>query len=397
MLEDKIEAAQIAVLRKYGVLADFSGLGEEDLDRVLKGRVKVADAPNMTFARWCDDLIGWDERVPVARFDLIPGQTLLANLAIGAETASYLKGLDRQHKSEVQSYQDNLQALEQTHAAAVRAYKKEIKKLQDELSALRQASIERNNGPLYSDPVGLRSWYAGAAGGLRNVLGYVKEVEGPIFEAQGLFNKDYREQLVDALYGVFLSTAEYGFTVRSRFICNDHSKNIPMLVLYGDHPYTEDIEKFEDVSFLIKNVPPDVLYTLSEKYPHFDVALGLHPHVHFDWEVDVRVHRDAGYSKEELFHFGCFLLKLFEAVAKSGDHRPRGSLREKMILCELLYKTAPCMLPYRPERTMPSLLKAASMLDRLHVADKWDVSAGMILGHFNACLQGYEMFHVEAR
>src|SRR5690606_3982358 len=103
------------------------------------------------------------------------------------------------------------------------------------------------------------------------------------------------------------------------------------------------------------------------------------------------------YSEEELFHLGCFLQKLFEAVAKSGDHRPRGSLREKMILCELLYKTAPCMLPYRPDRGMPSLLEAARMLDRSHVVDKWDVSARMVVGHVNACLPNYEMFHVEAQ
>ena len=49
-LEKKAKAAQLSVLSKYGVLADFSALEDAELDRALKGGIPAAAAQDLTFA-----------------------------------------------------------------------------------------------------------------------------------------------------------------------------------------------------------------------------------------------------------------------------------------------------------------------------------------------------------
>ncbi|WP_199520607.1 hypothetical protein [Pseudomonas lactis] len=96
-LEKKAKAAQLSVLSKYGVLADFYALEDAELDRALKGGIPAAVAQDLTFATWCDQLLGQGTRVPVARFDgSIAGQTRLTNLAAGHELVKSLKARDRQ-------------------------------------------------------------------------------------------------------------------------------------------------------------------------------------------------------------------------------------------------------------------------------------------------------------
>ena len=67
-LESKAKAAQLSVLSKYGVLADFTDVEEVVLDRALKGRLSASASKELTFAHWCDQLLGLGVRLPVARF-----------------------------------------------------------------------------------------------------------------------------------------------------------------------------------------------------------------------------------------------------------------------------------------------------------------------------------------
>jgi hypothetical protein len=393
LLEEKTEAAQFAVLKKYGVLADFSDLEAAEINRVLRLGVSKADARYLTLAQWCDQLIGPGCRVPVARFELAPGQTQVANLAIGAELAAYVGGREREHTNEVRSGQEKLQALEEKHAAEVRAYKTEITKLENEVRALKEANAAKARQPEYRDPIGLSGWYGRIVGPLHEVLGGVRELEGAIFESQGPYNRNYRETLVNIHHGAMLDLQRFGCSVFMRFAGEDLQRNRREVILYREGSFSTDNEYCEKIRFAITDVPLDVLRTLSEEYPTCDVTSDFHPQARFEWHVDVHVREDAGLSKEELFHFGCFLRTLSEAVAKSGDHRPRASLREKIILCELLYRTAPCTLPYQPDREMPSLLRAVSAPREAEASlDGWEASAQMIVSHLDACVYGYRRY-----
>lgn len=103
-VEKKAKAAQLSVLSKYGVLADFSGLEEVQLDRILKGGVSVASAQQMTFASWCDRLLGTGVRVPVARFDeAVAGQTHFSRLVEVQDLARSFKARERQLQAETKA------------------------------------------------------------------------------------------------------------------------------------------------------------------------------------------------------------------------------------------------------------------------------------------------------
>lgn len=385
MLEEKTEAAQFAVLKKYGVLADFSELEAADIDRVLRLRVSKADARYLTLAQWCDQLIRPGKRVPVARIEAVPGQTQLANLAIGAELAAYVKRREQEHTNEVRSGQEKLQALEEKHAAEVRANQTEITKLENELRALKEANAAKARQPEYRDPLGLSGWYSRIVGPLHEVLGGIRELEGAISESQGPYNRNYRESLVSIHHGAMLELQGFGCSVYMRFAGEDLQRKRREVILYRGDSFSTDNEYCEKIRFSIKDVPLDVLLTLSEGYPTCDVTSDFHPQARFDWHVDVHVREDAGWSQEELFHFGCFLRMLSEAVARSGDHRPRAALREKIILCELLHLTAPCVRPYQPDRWPTSLLGAVHRREA-DALEKWDASAQMIVGHLRACI-----------
>ena len=92
--ESKAKAAQLSVLSKYGVLADFTDVEEVVLDRALKGRLSASASKELTFAHWRDQLLGPGVRLPVARFaNPVPGQIRLGKLAVGQDLAASLKTL----------------------------------------------------------------------------------------------------------------------------------------------------------------------------------------------------------------------------------------------------------------------------------------------------------------
>ncbi|WP_212566726.1 hypothetical protein, partial [Pseudomonas aeruginosa] len=86
----------------------------------------------------------------------------------------------------------------------------------------------------------------------------------------------------------------------------------------------------------------DVLEAVNEFLSPGQMLPPISRDARFNCNVSVSVSRRNALSEDELFHLSCFLHKLFEAMARFGDHRPRGTLREKVILCILLSLTAPC-------------------------------------------------------
>lgn len=381
-LEKKAREAQLSVLSKYGVLADFSTLEEEELDRILKGAVPAGAAQDMTFASWCDQLLGPGKRVPVARFnDPIAGQTRLSNLAVGHDLAKSLKARDKQ-----------LQAL-------IKTSQKEIKQLQAELQTLRQAQTHTASAEPVSDIAGaLRNWYVDTTTSLHDILWEIKEIEGAIFNHQGKLNRDYRKQLVEIILRALDNLEHLGFHAVVELRDASLRKPVaPTVVLHRNQPLEdEEVEvevEVEGFAFVVEGIQADVLEAASE-YLYLGQALpAVDRHSRFNCHVNVNVSvsRRHALGEDELFHLSCFMYKLFEAMARSGDHRPRGTLREKVILCLLLSCTAPCM-PARSQR--PELLGLQDTFykgygpfasDDQHSAP--NVSAGKIVEHLLRILQ----------
>ena len=339
-LEKKAKAAQLSVLSKYGVLADFSALEDAELDRALKGGIPAAAAQDLTFATWCDQLLGQGTRVPVARFDgPIAGQTRLTNLAAGHELVKSLKARDRQLQT------------------SLKAARLEIVTLQSELQALRQTRAH----VVLVEPVSdiaqqLRDWYNRTTPPLHRILWEIKEIEGAIFEHQGQLNRDYRKQLVEIILNALADLEHLGFFIEVELRDASSREPIaPSVVLHRSQPFDGEEYEREGFAFVVDGVQPDVLEAASEFLWPGRALPSVNNQIRFDCHVNVALNQRLAMSEDEMFHLSCFMHKLFEAMARSGDHRPRGTLREKVILCLLLSCTAPCMPARLQRQELPRL------------------------------------------
>ncbi|MEL7937763.1 hypothetical protein [Pseudomonas delhiensis] len=312
----------MSVLKKYGVLADFSALEDAQLDRLIKAAVSARSAQDMTFATWCEQLLGPGQRVPIARFDkAVAGQTRMHTLADGRELAVGIKSLERQHQAAF----------------------KEAQRLQAEAESSRS---QLSQVPARAEPCAtvrlLRDWYADTTRPLHRLLWEIKEIEGQLFEQQGQVNRDYRTQLIQTVVQALGSLEPLGFASEVELRDDSPSDDrAPPLVLHRSRPLDEgESTSFE---FVVEGIQVDVLSGVSEylvlgqSYPAVDKQ------DRFNCYVRVAVDRRNGLSDDELSHLSCFLYKLFETMARSTDRRPRGALREQVILCLLLSCTAPCM------------------------------------------------------
>lgn len=371
-LEKKARAAQLSVLSKYGVLADFSTLEEAQLDRVLKGAVPAGAARDMTFASWCDQLLGPGRRVPVARFDdSIAGQTRLSSLAAGHDVAKSLKARDKQ----------------------LQASQKEIEQLQAELQTLRQAQAHTASAePVSNIARALRNWYINTTTSLHDILWEIKEIQGAIFNIQGKLNRDYRKRLVEIILRALDHLEQLGFYAEVELRdASPREPVAPTVVLHRNQPLEDEEFELEGFAFVVEGIQADVLEAASE-YLYLGQALpAVDRHLRFNCHVNVTVSQRHALGEDELFHLSCFMYKLFEAMARSGDRRPRGTLREKVILCLLLSCTAPCM----PTRSLqPELLRLQDTFYKGHEPLASDdqhsdpnVSAGKIVEHLLRILQ----------
>jgi hypothetical protein len=370
-LEKKAKAAQLSVLKKYGVLADFSDLEEVTLDRMLKGRLAAAIAQELTFANWCEQVLGQGRRVPIARFDhQVAGQTRLGNLAVLRDLAGSLKAHDRKAQTQL------------------KASEQEVARLKAELNALRQSKTRTAVfAPLSDTAEALQYWYYETTAPLHRILWEIKEIEGGIFDNQGQFNRDYRQQLVEIILCALSSLESLGFCVEAELRDASPKEPVfPTVVLHRSHSTEGADFGVEGFAFEVKDIQPDVLVAASERLFLRRDLPEIDKRHRFNCHVKVSVSPRLAHSEDELFHLSCFIYKLFEAMARSGDSRPRGTLREKVILCLILSSTAPCM---------PARLKGLEML-RLqdtfykgHEPIAWDsskadadVSAGKIVEHF---------------
>ncbi len=311
----KVRAAQLSVLKKYGVLADFSALEDSQLDRLIKAPVSARSAQDMTFAAWCEQLLGPGQRVPIARFDHdVAGQTRMHTLSAGSEFAAALKSLERQH--------------------------------QTELKQARAACAQFVDAPTPVEPGGvvrcLREWYLDTTRPLHRLLWEIKEIDGKLFEQQGQTNRDYRAQLIQTLVPALGNLDSLGFAceVELRDDSPDDTSAPPLVLHRSLSLETEESSKFE---FVVEGIQPDVLAGVSEYFALGQSYPAVAKQARFNCYVRVTVDCGNGLSDDELSHLSCFLYTLFEAMARSTDRRPRGALREQVILCLLLSATAPCM------------------------------------------------------
>ncbi|MGV8863179.1 MAG: hypothetical protein ACOH2T_18690 [Pseudomonas sp.] len=339
-LEKKAKAAQLSVLSKYGVLADFSALEDAALDRALKGGVGKAIAQDLTFASWCDQLLGPGERLPVARFDgPVAGQTKLTKLAAGHDLVQSLKTRERQLQT------------------SLKAAQSEIARLRSEVQAFQKTRA----GSGVIDPISdiaqqLRSWYHRITPPLHRVVWDINEVEGAIFENQGPLNRDYRKQLVEIILNGLADLEYCGFSIDVELRSASSKEPIaPSVVLHRSRSCDSDEYGLGAFEFVVEGVQPDALNTISEPLWQERESQSINENIRYNCHVKVAHHQRLDIDEAEIFHLSCFMHKLFEAMARSSDRRSRGTLREHVILCLLLSCTAPCMPAATGRQDLPQL------------------------------------------
>jgi len=365
--DKKIRDAQLSVLTKYGVLADFSGVSEAALDNAIKGGVASSAVQEMTFANWCDEVLEPGARVPVARFKSndIPGQTRLGSVSVWQELARGLQAKERQLKASLRE---------------VKRLGAEFEKMQQTDSCRTTADTAMNGEPA------LRAWYVSTAARLQPILHAIREVEGAFFDYQGKYNRDYRSDLVQTIFNAMHSLDCLGFHIDVElWPTPPQEPPSPPIVLNRSQLARNEDDAGENVKVVVKGIPAEVAIAASDYFSRSDELPASDTDISFDWHVHVCPRQPLIYTKGELFHLSCFIRNLFEAMVRSGDRRPRGSLRESLILCLLLSRTAPSALPTSHARSLElrdtlesGLGVAASRKNRLGDSD---ASAGDIIQH----------------
>lgn len=369
-VEKKVRAAQLSVLGKYGVLTDLSGLQQSELDRALKGAVPLAAAQQMTYATWCKQLFGQRQecRVPVARFDdEITGQTKFTSLTQGQELARGFKARERQLQAEI------------------KAAKEEAAKLREELAASRPKPVaEAPDTQASWFQRGLAYWYSDVTQPVHSMLWEIKEIDVPIFEHQGALNRAYRGRLVEIILSALQGLEHLGFFVDAELRDMSAKDPIAPVVLHRSRLASADEFYADGFSFVVEKVQTAVVVT-ADAFIHEERTLpSEHAKLRFDCHVSLRCKEPVGVvvTEDDLHHLSCFLYKLFESMARSGDGRPRAAVREGLILCLLLSRTAPCVTRDAPGWELPALQDVfhRGYGNRQDIEDP-NVSAGKILEH----------------
>lgn len=334
-----IRHAQLEIFNRYQILIDCSKLEESVLKRILEKHTSIGDLSNLTFAHWCDQVLGEGIRVPVARFDpYVSGQTRLSN------PSQVYHSLHFQSQSQPQG------EFLQEH----------------------------------------RHWYRGVRSFLLAALGEVKDVEGHIFNYQGASNRDYRSYLSSHVLQALVGLSELGLNsvVELEEIRSDSKRArepVPKIIFYQSRfsrPHSFD---YPIINFSISEMPFDILTLVQGTN---DVEEPSDPTLKFRCHVEV--YSEAETNRVETFHLSCFLHKLFLALAKSADHVARGILREKLILASLLTWTAPCMATRERAHGYKSMHIAT---ENLHLGrfteaiQNCDASAGAIIAHLSSLLE----------
>jgi hypothetical protein len=366
-IQKQVRAAQLAILTKYNLLADCSGLDESALKRIIKGMSAPGDKDDPTFASWCDQVLGKGVRLPIARFDYdIPGQTKISSLADGYELAQGVLDGKKEYQASLKAYRQAIRQLEADRAVESPAVANSV--LPDAFSR------------------SLRDWYGRAVVPLRTILWEIKEVEGEFFNHQGAANRDYRACLIDAILPALRDLEGLGFNVDVQLHEVSRPNSVPQHIVIFDSRFPAfDGYSHDSFTFVVENVQPDLL-EIADQYsgparlnmPVNEVG------TKFNCHVSVSAENVPHCNDDERFHLSCFLQKIFSALAKSSDSVARGILREKVLLCLLLSWTAPCM-PAREQMKNILLsdifhkLSKPTQAARLNTTP--DIPAGQIADH----------------
>ena len=378
--EKQIRVAQLTILTRYNLLADCSGLDETALKHIIKGLPNLADEDDLTFASWCDQVIGKGIRLPIARFEnYVAGQTRISSLTDGYELAQGVLGQEKELQ------------------ATVRTYRRKIKRLEADLAAqLLITESPADPEPIVPDSfsICLRDWYRETTCSLRHILWGIKGVEGSIFNNKGPTNRDYRSRMMDFILPTLNRLEGLGFGVKVEL--HDVSHKLPVIqniMIYESQATTFGQYGGESFTFVVEDVQADILEVAAlctEQKRLETYASESRPKL--DCHVSVSVGAAHPVSEDEVFHLSCFLQKLFSALAKSGDYVARGILREKVLLCLLLSWTAPCM-PARErmdhKRLSEIFYQKMTPHHEAELRATSDLPAGQIVEHLFSIMQDH--------
>ncbi|MEH6387776.1 MAG: hypothetical protein V7772_07875 [Pseudomonas profundi] len=313
--KQKVTAAQIAILKKYGVMVDLANLKDNQLDRALRGSISVKEASSMTFASWCDKMFGLGVRVPVATFDKpTAGQISLSKLVAGKSLAEGLKASDKKNNAALKALQSDLANRTEREVPDPRSH----------------VEIE------------ISYWYERIRLSLNKVLLSITDINGPIFKYQGPKNYDFRDEIAKI---IFTSLRDLGWLgLDNEVILRDSSDDPKVAQELSPLSHTVgDVDRgVVLIEFIIRGVQADGIAAGYMPWDFDQHPSDSEPSERFDCHVKIRAKEWDILNRDDLSNLSWFLQKLFDAWAKAGDRRSRGSLREALMLCQMLAYTAPC-------------------------------------------------------
>lgn len=306
---------QLKILKRFDVLVDCSDLSETVLGKLLK-RLPLPIGDNLTFASWCDQVFGSGVRpLIVYQHDEVSGQTRMTTLTLGL--ADQLRRQDRSLKALQKKLDQTLPAQQEPVITGLPASAPDVET---------------------EESWRWRSFYSSGRDGLHRLIGTVEGIERVhIFDYQGATNRTYRIELLKLVKNTLTQLKQMGIGVTATFPPLQFGAfAVDTKVFYGNPAEARD---HLIRSFSVDEMPTDILYLPEDGCQG---ASAEETPKNASFMVELHILDNAKFSDDAAMqHLSFYLQKIFQALAKSADHVPRGVLREMLLLGVMLSMTAP--------------------------------------------------------
>lgn len=382
-MKDLIYRAQKKIFLEHGIICDLSLLDRDDLEKILQSKTKETPA---TYAGFRDSILSYNE-TPIASFEKnIDGRRNLYKLKID----DFQSGLNKDIKKQIKEK---------------KLLEKEIKELKEKISILsiENTALRKTENPIKKyetnyDKI-LSGIYIDCYEKINSLIARAlnsDQTSGGIDDFIGPTNQQFRTYLIKITRELLLSIESIGVKTR---ISLDH-------VFYSEPNeafeiiFTGIFEKESNENHLKEKIYKNKLFSVSDTIEH-DNSLEYKLYQTIEFPINEYIYQykknkttntieyiectglnkiiksTEGRKENSLdeylkdskkinlkisinecsiltpndnIHLLYFITELFEAISRCSPNRPRGALREQLMICNMLAFSAPCS-PYNIYRT----------------------------------------------
>lgn len=323
--------AQRRVLDVYGLLLDLSRVDVAALHQFNKRKALPVASEDMTWARWGRELFGESSNLRIITPEVVAGQTRLSTV--------------RSRMGQVGWLADELQEGDRVRLEQGK-----------QIDALEKADRQRKQPTPRAEllsPHPMTAFYFSMVCQLLKVLETIEDVEGDYRESNTVPNKQIRKRLADIIAGEggrgyradFFAKLEPEVRERKNPFPEKRDVRVATVSFRRWDGSDRFFQEHSHPDFTMEGLQGDVVSLMGVDYQ--ETPSGYIEPDYAEVKVELRFklfhESDGGMSDQDLRYLTSFYRRLFAALCRAGDHKPRASIREAVMLACFWAWTAPGM------------------------------------------------------